>query len=167
MTPLAPVALAAARRAAAERFTTIALGHLPPGVTLHYRRNLTGRAFFADRRIETPRPVTRRALHIFLHEVAHFELHAPGRAHAKAKRWVQEAQAEQWAFSTMRAHGIAVPRQSLERAKAYVARRFRMAHRNGLNHITPDELAAARWAGIDIAAYVKRPSHAIKIARKP
>jgi hypothetical protein len=62
--------LQAARRAAAERFTTIAMAHVPEGWTVEYHK---GRAHcnLTEKRIRSQRPVTRRALCTFLHECAH------------------------------------------------------------------------------------------------
>ena len=117
MTRLAPKALQEARRAAAERYMAIAAKYTPADVTVAYRKRLTGCAWARSRRIAAPRPVTRRALHVYLHEVAHIVLE---HYHEKSVH-VQEFEAEQWAFAVMRAEGVSVPRASLRRAKAYVA----------------------------------------------
>ena len=114
---LKPAALQAARRAAAIRFAEIAARHTPADVYVAYRRRLTGCAWARSRRISVPRPVTRRALHVYLHEVAHVVL---GHFHDKPV-YVQEYEAEQWAFAVMRAEGVPIPRASTRRAKAYVA----------------------------------------------
>jgi hypothetical protein len=78
-----------------------------------------------------PRPFTRRALHIFLHECAHIALLHVG----KKPRHVEELEPEQWAFRKMRGHGIAVPRKSVRRAKRYVAYKIRQAERRGAKYI--------------------------------
>lgn len=140
MTPLfSPEQLQAARRAAAERFTEIATRHTPPDVLVGYRKSLTGRAWPKSRRIEVPRPVTRRALHIYLHEVAHIVLD-----HRRQKPvHVQELEAEQWAFRVMREEGVPVPRKSLRQAKRYVRRKIRRAELAGAKSI---DAKARAWS---------------------
>ena len=56
-----------------------------------------------------PRPITRRALYVYLHECAHFVLHA-GDNDGKHPCYVEEYEAEQWAHKVMRVAGIPVPR---------------------------------------------------------
>jgi hypothetical protein len=132
--------LQAARKAAAERFMAIGLQYVPDGWSVVYRKSLSGRASYGPKRIDAPRPVTRKALYIFLHECAHAHLHS-----IKGKpRHVEEMEAEQWAHAKMREHGIAVPRIMTVRAKNYVARKIRQAVRRGAKKIDP---AAIRFAG--------------------
>lgn len=120
----------------------IAARHTPDDLHVEYRKRLTGCAWARGRRISAPRPVTRRALHVYLHEVAHVVLqHFHDRpAH------VQEYEAEQWAFAVMRAEGVAIPRASLERAKAYVAHTIMRDMGSGCGH--PIHLQAARFANL-------------------
>ena len=80
-----------------------------------------------------PRPVTRQALYINLHESAHFHLKhfdpedaqnddlrdAYTGNHLLAKGH-EEYEAEQWTIATMRREGVPVPRSMLRAAKAYV-----------------------------------------------
>ena len=115
--PTPNLRLARARRRLAERCFSVAQKYTPDDVEVSFRRRLTGCAWARSRRICAPRPLTRRALHVYLHEVAHVVLeHFHDRpVHQR------EYEAEDWAFSVMKAEGIAVPFASLERAKAYVA----------------------------------------------
>jgi hypothetical protein len=133
--------LQAARKAAAERFMAIGLQYVPEGWTVKYRKALSGRAYLTSKRIEAPRPVTRKSLYIFLHECAHAHLHVGSRK----KRHVEEMEAEQWAHEKMREHGIAVPRSMTVRAKGYVARMIVKAVRRGAKTI---DGAAFRYSGI-------------------
>jgi hypothetical protein len=117
--------LQAARKAAAERFHAIAMQYVPEGYTIKHRKSLSGRHYGKSKRIEAPRPVTRRSLYIFLHECAHAHLHSGiGR---RPKAHVREMEAEKWAHEKMREHGIAVPRDMTTRAKQYVARKINQA----------------------------------------
>jgi len=142
-----------------------ALANTPVSVrVVRIRKTLSGRAYSAAE-IAVPRPVTRRALHIFLHECAHIALGhvktaqfapmlphgGPGPAPAaslprirRKPRHVEEYEAEQWAFDRMRESGIPIPRKSLRRAKSYVVYKIRQARRRGAKVIDKD---AQRWAG--------------------
>lgn len=127
MTPRTGEQLQAARAEAAARFEAIGMAALPAGWTFKYRKALSGVAYCHGRKhIEAPRPVTRKALYIWLHECAHAHLHADPTTR-DGKRHVQEFEAEQWAHERMRAAGVAVPRSMTKRAKAYVARKIRQA----------------------------------------
>lgn len=131
--------LQAARKAAAERFTTIGMRYVPEGWTVEYRKSLTGYCCYDPRRIEAPRPVTRKSLYIFLHECAHAHLHVK----CSKPVHVVEMEAEKWAHEKMRENGVAVPRSMTRRAKQYVARKIRRAKRNGAKRIDP---AALRYS---------------------
>jgi hypothetical protein len=89
--------------------------------------------FLAEKKIQAPRPVTRKALYIFPHECAHARLH---REH-------MEMEAERWAHERMREHGIAVPRRQTQGAKWNVARQIRHDVAGGALSIDPQ---ARRWA---------------------
>lgn len=124
-----------------------ALANTPASVqVVHIRKVLSGRAY-SDTKIAAPKPVTRRALHIFLHECAHIVLGHIGTQiiprHSRKPRHVEEFEAEQWAFDRMREAGISVPRKSLKRAKSYVAFKIRQALRRGAKAIDHN---AQRWA---------------------
>ena len=138
-----------------------ALANTPAAVrVVRIRRTLSGRAYSAAE-IAVPRPVTRRSLHIFLHECAHVALGhvfaptlphgglGPGQAASEPRirrktRHVEEYEAEQWAFARMRESGIPIPRKSLRRAKRYVAFKIRQARRRGAKAVDRE---AQRWAG--------------------
>ena len=66
-----------------------------------------------------PRPDSRSALYVYLHECAHHHL-----GHCKPDYreplWLQEYEAEQWAIATMRREGVPVPRRMIHEAKKYV-----------------------------------------------
>jgi len=146
MRPMSGEELQAARRRAAERFTAIAMLYVPEGWTVQYRKSLSGRAFYVSKRIEAPRPVTRKSLYIFLHECAHAQLHQPIYAESKSTykripKHVIELEAEQWAHAKMREHDVAVPKDMTKRAKEYVGRKIRQAGRRA--KINP---AARRFA---------------------
>lgn len=106
------------------------------------RRNLSGCANAEV--ISAPRPVTRRALAIFLHECAHIALCHVGNNGNHKPQHVKEYEAERWAFDRMREAGIRVPRKSLRRAKGYVAYKIRQARKRGAKRVDPNAL---RWAG--------------------
>lgn len=132
--------LQAARKAAAERFTAIAMQYVPEGYRVEYRKSLSGRHYGGDMKlIQAPRPVTRKSLYIFLHECAHAHLHRD----YKPKAHVREMEAEKWAHEKMREHEIAVPRSMTVRAKGYVARKIRQAKRSGAKTIDRE---ASRFA---------------------
>jgi hypothetical protein len=123
--------LATLKRKAAERFEGIAKSETPDDITIEYRKSLSGCAWVPIRKMSVPKPRTRRALHIYLHEVAHIVLD-----HRRQKpRHVEELEAEQWATATMRKHGVPVPRKTLKDSKAHVARAIRKAKRRGAKQI--------------------------------
>ncbi|MFO1168968.1 MAG: hypothetical protein U1E19_12800 [Rhodoblastus sp.] len=109
--------LRSARRNIAERCLEVASIYTPRDVQVSFRKGLTGCAWARSRRISAPRPLTRRALHVYLHEIAHVVLeHFHDRPVHE-----QEFEAEEWALGVMQREGIGVPRASLQRAQAYVA----------------------------------------------
>ncbi len=144
MKRLSPEALQQARKAAADRYLAIAARHTPADLQVAYRKRLTGCAWARGRRISAPWPATRRALHVYLHEVAHVVLE---HFHDRPMH-VQEYEAEQWAFAVMRAEGVAIPRASLERAKAYVAHTIMRDMGADFGH--PIHLQAARFANLSL-----------------
>jgi hypothetical protein len=141
--PLPPADLQAARREAAERFYAIGMANLPAGWTFKFRKSLSGRCFTVRKHIEAPKPVTRRALYIWLHECAHAHLHSQ-KPHAKP-RHVEEMEAEQWAHAKMREHGVPVPKEMTHRAKDYVHRKISQALRHGAKPENIDK-AARKYA---------------------
>jgi hypothetical protein len=142
--PIDPVAARAAKIALAERLTAIGQQYVPPGWTVTWRKNLSGRCYHEEKRLAAPRPVTRNALYIFLHECAHAHLHDDAGGRRKPSH-VKEHEAEQWAHERMREHGIAVPRRMTARAKAYVARKIGRARARGAKTI---DSAAAKFVGV-------------------
>ncbi len=160
--------LRAAKARMRDACARAALANTPASVrVIRMRRTLTGRAYSLEE-IAVPRPVTRRALHVFLHECAHVALGhvrankaaqfgptlphvgpgparaAPGPRSGRKPRHVEEYEAERWAFDRMRESGIPVPRKSLKRARSYVAYKIRQARRRGAKTIDQE---AQRWAG--------------------
>jgi hypothetical protein len=131
--------LQAARKAAAERFETIATQYVPEGYTVEFRKSLSGRHYRNKKLIQAPRQVTRRSLYVFLHECAHAHLHLDRRPPVH----VMEMEAEKWAHEKMREHGIAVPRKMTKQAKRYVASKIRRAIARGAKKI---DRAASRYA---------------------
>lgn len=117
-----------ARRAAAERFSAVAVRYTPDDIEVSYRARLTGCAWAKSRRVCVPRPRTRRALHIYLHEIAHVVLE---HVHDKPE-YLQEYEAELWAFEVMHAEGIGIPRQAVQRAANYVQFLIHNAEKRGM-----------------------------------
>src|SRR5260370_24575750 len=71
--------LAQARGDMKRKCISVALSETPKSVSVIYpRRQLTGRALVHSGEIHVPRPFTRRALHIFLHECPHISLNHVG-----------------------------------------------------------------------------------------
>lgn len=125
MNALDPAAAHAAKAANAARFEALAMTYVPAGYKVTYRKSLTGRCWYSPRwEIAAPRPVTRQALYIFLHECAHAIHHGPLTPAQRPPVYVMEFEAEQFAHRIMREHGIAVPRKQTQRAKAYVRRKM-------------------------------------------
>jgi hypothetical protein len=124
-------------------YETIAKKYLPRGYTVEYRKSLSGRHYGRRNLIKAPKPVTAKALYIFLHECAHAYLHT-GSGRKAAPRHVQEMQAEIWAHAKMEKHGIPVPPEMTTRAKRYVARKIVQAERRGAKNIDP---LAIEYAG--------------------
>jgi predicted SprT family Zn-dependent metalloprotease len=140
MTMLKPVDLQQARREAAERFLAIGMSYLPAGWTFAYRKALTGVCYIEKKHIVAPKPVTRKALYIFLHECAHAHLHTTGRK----KRHLEETEAEQWAHAKMRESGVPVPRSMTVRAKRHIRNAIRKAVVRGATSIDPAAIKFSR-----------------------
>lgn len=118
------------RRRMRARCMAIACAETPASVRyVKVRRSLSGCAWAVDKHtaaFAAPRPVTRRALYVFLHEVAHVVLGHIHGSDRKLKAWQREQQAEDWARDRMRAHGMPVPHKSTRQARAYVAHKKRI-----------------------------------------
>lgn len=122
------------REEAKRRFRAVALAETPASVQyIQVRQSLTGWAAWDGKKMCVPRPITRKALCIFLHECAHIHLGHNG--HSGLPRHVEELQAEKWAFERMRAHGIPVPRTMTKRAKAHISYAIGKALRRGAKRI--------------------------------
>ncbi len=128
-----------AKRDIAERCSKVAADLTPAGTEINYHKALTGRAWRWT--ISVPRPVTRKSLYIYLHEVAHIVFE---HWRHKQPRHAQEMEAEKWAHAKMREYGIAVPRSMTKRAKEYVAYKITQAERRGAKHINAEAAAFAR-----------------------
>lgn len=129
-----------------QRCVEAALKNTPACVSaIRISRSLTGYAS-SDGIMCVPRPITRKALYVFLHECGHFELGhvilGEG-SMARKPRHVEEFEAERWARAKMRQAGIPVPRECIWDAKRNVAFRIRMARERGAARI---DRAAARFA---------------------
>lgn len=130
-----------------QRFAACALANTPVNVrVIELRKDLSGRAFCVPGypdfgKLCAPRPVTRKSLYIFLHECAHFALHADGN---RRKTYLKELQAEQWAHARMREAGIPVPRIMTARGKNYVCRKMIQASRRGTKRF---DAAAIKYSG--------------------
>ncbi|MCC6485050.1 MAG: hypothetical protein IT209_09420 [Armatimonadetes bacterium] len=134
--------LTRARSASGRKCLQCALDNVPKdAVVVTWRKALTGRALHKDGllALEAPRPRTRKALYIFLHECAHLHLHC----NTSKPRHRKEYEAEMYAHSQMRAAGIPVPESMTEAARRYVAWKIQQALARGAVQIDPD---ASRFA---------------------
>jgi hypothetical protein len=150
--------------ASREQLFACALANTPACVRLiRIREDLTGCAHPNPKSsnygtLETPRPGSRPALQVFLHECAHYALdHRSNRP-----VYLEEYEAEVWSFARMREAGIPVPRESLKAAKRSVAAAIETALARGMKSI---ESKAARFAGckrtpvLPFQIYQNRPQH--------
>lgn len=146
--------LQAARKEAALRLLNIGMAHLPQGWTFKYRKSLSGLCHYRQKRIDAPKPVTRKALYIWLHECAHAVLQHGNPDLPRKPRHREEYEAEMWAHEKMRAAGVAVPREMTEWAQDYVLLKCRQAvtASRGRVKLCPEALAFAKrskkWKGL-------------------
>lgn len=142
MKTIPPAELREARERAAWRYLAVARAlKQESGVREHkLRRTLSGKAFPMRACIEAPEGRSRKQLYILAHECAHVALTHMG----QKPRHVEEFEAEMWAHSALRRHGIAVPRASTLAARQYVADKIAQARKGGAQHIDPAALAFAR-----------------------
>lgn len=105
-----------------ERCKYCALVNTPDNVrVVQLRKNLTGKAY-KNGTLCAPRPVTRKALYVYLHECAHFALnHGSG---DRKPSYIREMEAEKWAQARMREARIPIPEPMLRGARAYVRRKM-------------------------------------------
>lgn len=124
-----------------DRCIDAACAAVPANVNkILFRKSLTGKAFMKRGLMVCPKPLTRKSLYIFLHECAHFALHAGNRK----PRHQEEVEAEKWAHQRMREAGIAVPRSMTSRAKRYVRRKIAQARKHGAKAISAEARRFAR-----------------------
>jgi hypothetical protein len=130
-----------------ERCIQCALANTPTNVRyVQIRKDLCGYATLQGPdtgRMAVPKPITRRALYVFLHECAHFVLHADYKRN-KRPRYLEEFEAETWARDKMREAGIPVPRKEIVRAKEHVAQHLKQVKRKKGRRLDPKMLAFAR-----------------------
>jgi hypothetical protein len=123
-----------------ERCIKVALENTPSNVRcVRIRKDLSGLAETSGPDaglLCAPRPITRRALYVYLHECAHFVLHT-GEKNGERPRYVEEYEAEQWAHKVMRAAGIPVPRAETRQAKENIAYLLRRVKRKKGRRIDP------------------------------
>jgi TPR repeat len=120
-----------------------ALKNTPENVrVIEIRESLDGRAWLLIGKLSAPRPVTPRALFIFLHECAHFVLHSDGK---RRKRYLEEMQAEKWALARMQESGIPVPRDITRESKERVRLLIHKTSGHGAGNVDKEAL---RYAGI-------------------
>jgi len=127
---------------AVRDYQRLAADWTPVGWVIEYRERLTGRCYYRQKKIATPRPTTLLRLHIYLHECGHAHLHARGGRSGKPVHRI-EYEAETWAFSKMRQAGIEPDPASVERAKASVRRQIRPGIKCGGQWI---DVEAAQWS---------------------
>lgn len=148
-----------------------------------FRNNLSGSATSADGTLQAPRPKTRKALYVYLHECAHFVLHNPVHAiinsegrKRKRRSWeyepghpkyIWEYQAEMWAHEAMRKYGVTVSKEITAEAKAYVRRRLNEAVRGGLLEIDPEISRWCGWNGWRQGKFVRRKADAPQFVPVP
>jgi hypothetical protein len=111
-------------RIARVRLYTCALLSTPKSVqVICIRKGLNGKSEPHLRRLQVPRPDTRVALQIFLHECAHYLLHR-NYPNITKPFYLKEWEAESWSINRMRECNIPVPREALRIARRNVARRI-------------------------------------------
>ena len=117
-------------------YEEIAAKYAPKGIAIKWKRGgkiLPAHGVLMHKYMLVPKPVSRDALYVFLHECAHFHLkhfdadqtddrklklaYTGNTAQSLAE---QEYEAEQWASHIMQTNGIAVPRGMTRRARLYV-----------------------------------------------
>jgi len=128
------------RKKLSENCMDVAMKYLPSGWTYQYRKSLTGRCWRQRGHISAPKPVTRRALAIWLHECNHRH------AYSKFPSYYAEYQCEMFAINTMKKEGIEVHEKTITDAKRYVKKRLEQEIRRGLvkEKISPE---IAEWCG--------------------
>lgn len=143
--PKSGAELRAARAAMKAKCIAAALAFTPETITyVIINSHLSGWAHSDPRHenfghVRAPRPFTRHALYIYLHECAHMTYLHNGRK----PRHVEEYEAEELAHEWMRQAGIPVPERQTEEARKYVARKINDAKARGAKRI---DVKAMRFA---------------------
>jgi hypothetical protein len=131
-----------------NKYEEVAYAHLPDGVEVKLHKPYTGRARYSRMELVSPPPRGAKSCEIFMHEIAHFELHHPAnRVGPKQSRYIEEYEAERWAIEKMRDAGLAVPLKIVYSCKKHVTWAIYKALKRGLRHVDRD---VARWSGIDM-----------------
>lgn len=127
-----------------ERCMEVAMRHLPKGYTYEFRKGLSGYCCRKRKHIVAPKPVTRKALFVWLHECNHQH------AYSQLPSYEVEYLCETFAIETMEKEGIKVHPDSVADAKRYVNKRLKQGLRSGLakEKVKP-EIAA--WCGFTLA----------------
>ena len=134
-----------------DKCIACALANTPASVrVIQIRKSLSGVAHTNPKSPDfgllcAPRPVTRKALYIFLHECAHFVLGLIAK-----HRYLEEMECEKWAHARMREAGLLVPRTMTKRAKEYVRYKIIQAANRGCKKF---DQGALKFAGLKL----KRP----------
>jgi hypothetical protein len=108
-----------------RRLAEVAKRYKPNGVSIKWRKDEYLTPAHAIQHADgtkdmyVPKPTTREALFVYLHECGHHHL-GHCKPEYRAPLWRQEYEAEQWTIATMRREGIAVPRSMIMEAKKYV-----------------------------------------------
>ena len=137
----------------------IAAKETPVGVKVVYHKTLSSEASVLTRRISVPRPVTPKALYIYLHELAHVLL---GHRKDRIPVHVAEYHATVWAHRKMKESDIAVPRSVRRGARDYVRRMTMFALEHGAKHVDLEVLKYAGGSPERLACYIAKRDHARK-----
>ena len=106
-----------------DEFLHIVKEHIPSGYMLIERPmtgSLAGYALFI-REINCEPITDRERLFVFLHECGHVH-YGHLRKGANAPRWLEEFEADQYAISAMKTHGISIPKHISTHHKSEVRR---------------------------------------------
>lgn len=131
------------------RYSSLAEKYAPKGIRIRWKRGpkiMPAHAMLYEAEMLVPRPATRSALYVFLHECGHYHLkhfnpcdtESPRlrlayTGNGQLSRAQEEYEAEQWAIAIMRLEGIKVPKIMLRDAKRYV-RQCLNESRRGVHH---------------------------------
>lgn len=100
-------------------------------------------ADWEERKIVCRPIVCRGSLYLYLHEAGHVNLQHGKYEDGEVPLWLIEYEAEQYAITSMRAAGVAVPREAIVAAKSYVRRCIE----SPCNDETPPR-KVVRWSGL-------------------